>query len=373
MTDEAANDEKETDDAPKPARDPVRQWTLRVIVLALVLLAGYLVADRITPMSSQARVHALVVPIAAEVSGSVTDVLVGNNQQVSAGEILFRLDRTQYELAAASAAANLESARQSTGASEAGIVAAVASVKSAEANLESAEQDAVRLRRIKAQDPGALSDRRLEYAEASLKVAQQQVIAAKANLEQARQNLGQEGDANSRIQQAMAALEQAQVNLDRTEVRAPSDGVVTDVRVDRGNFAGAGVPQLTFVSTSRIWVQADFTENNLGHVDTGDKVEVLFDVYPGRVFEGTVRAVGYGVAVDSVPLGSLPTVDNNRQWLRSAQRFPVVVEFEMDRDDLAQVRVGAQASVIVYASNSWIFNTLGKLYIRVNSLLSYAY
>ncbi len=362
------DDEKES-----PAKDPVKVWTLRVVAVALLLMVFYLIADRVTPVSTQARVHALVVPVAAEVSGTVTDVLVNRNQLVSAGDVLFRIDRTQYELAVVSAEANLETARQATGASEAGIPAAEAGVRAAQANLERSRQDTERLRRIKQQDPGAISDRRLEAAETTLRVAQEQVNAARASLEQARRNLGETGEQNARIQQALAALEQAQVNLSRTEVLAPTDGVVTDVRVDRGNFAGAGVPQMTFISTTDIWVQADFTENNLGKVDRGDEVDIVFDVYPGRVFDGNVRDLSFGVAVDSAPLGSLPTVQNNRQWLRDAQRFPVVVGFDMEREDMRQLRVGAQATVVIYATDSWIFNTLGKLYIRVGSILSYAY
>ena len=201
----------------------------------------------------------------------------------------------------------------------------------------------------------------------------QQLVAARANLEQARQNLGDLGDANSRIQQAQAALETAQLNLERTKVVAPAAGVVTDVRVDRGNFAGAGAPQMTFISTDDIWVQADFTENNLGHVDQGDPAGLIFDVFPGRVFKGTVRTTGFGVAVDSAPLGSLPTINNNRQWLRDAQRFPVVVSFEMSPDDLRKLKVGSQASVTIYASDNWFFNALGKFYMRIGSILSYAY
>lgn len=354
-------------------KDPVRAWTTRVVVLSIVLIVFYLIADRVTPVSTQARVHALVVPVAAEVSGTVTDVLVSRNQLVNAGDVLFRIDRTQYELAVASAEASLESARQATGASEAGIPAAEAGLRAAGANLVRARQDAERLRRIKEQDPGAISDRRLEAAETALQVAQEQVNAARANLEQARRNLGEAGERNARVQQALAALEQAQVNLSHTEVVAPTDGVVTDVRVDRGNFAGAGVPQMTFISTTDIWVQADFTENNLGNVERGNPVEIVFDVYPGRVFDGEVRDLSFGVAVDSAPLGSLPTVQSNRQWLRDAQRFPVVVGFEMEQQDMRQLRVGAQTTVVIYATDSWIFNTLGKLYIRIGSLLSYAY
>lgn len=369
------DDDKDTMDE-RPAvknRDPVRTWTLRLIVLALVILVAYLFFDRLTPYSSQARVHALVVPVAAEVSGIVVEVGVNTNQRVKAGDLLFRIDATQYELAVAGAEASLDAARESVGGAEAGIPAAEANVRAAQASRLKASQDAVRLRRIKEQDPGAISDRRVEAAEASLDVAEEQLEAAKANLEQARASLGRAGEENSRVLQANAALEQARVNLARTEVRAPTDGVVTDVRVDRGNFAGAGAPQMTFVSTEDVWIQADLTENNLGNVDAGDRAGVIFDVYPGRVFGGRIRELSFGVAVDSAPLGSLPTVDNNRQWLRDAQRFPVVVDFDMTSEDLQRLRVGAQASVIVYTNDNFLLRLLGGLYLRVASLLSYAY
>jgi multidrug resistance efflux pump len=373
MTEAAQSEAPQHTESETPEKDPVRTWTLRLLVVALVLLVFYLVSDRITPLSTQARVHALVVPIAAEVSGRVTEVLVSNDQVVSAGDVLFRIDPTQYALAVANAEASLQSAREAVGASVAAVASAAAGVGSAQARLESSEQDAVRLRRIKAQDPGALSDRRIESSEASLKVAQHQVIAAEANLEQARQKLGAEGEENAQVQQARAALEQAQVNLGYADVRAPTNGLVTDVRLDRGNFASAGAPQLTFIAAEDVWVQADFTENNLGLVDRGDSLELQFDVYPGRVFEGSVRQLGYGVAIDSAPLGSLPTIENDRQWLRDSQRFPVMIDFEMAAADRARLRVGAQVSVIIYASDNWLFNSLGALIMRVSSFLSYAY
>ena len=373
MTEEKKPAEREEPNALAAEQDPVRIWTIRILILSFVLLIAYLAADRLTPVSSQARVHALVVPVASEVSGTVVDVVVGNNQEVQAGDSLFRVDDERYRLAVASAEAGLESARQATGASSAGVDAAEAGVVSARARLVQSEQDAVRLRRIKAQDPGALSDRRLEQAEAGLIVARQQLAAAQASLEQAKQNRGSVGEDNSRIQQAVAALEQAVLNLERTNVVAPTRGVVTDVRVDRGNFAAAGAPQMTFISTDNVWVQADFTENNLGNVEIGDAVRLVFDVFPGRVFDGTVRAIGYGVAVDSAPLGGLPTIDNSRQWLRDAQRFPVVIDFEMPTEDMRKLKVGAQVTALIYASDSWILNTLGALYIRIGSILSYAY
>ena len=360
--------------AEEPKTDPVRKWTLIILAACVVLMIWYLVADRITPFTSQARVHALVVPIASEVSGTVTDIDVANNQFVNAGEVLFRVEPDRYQFAVETAQANLQSARQATGVSTANIDAAVASLESAQANLIRSEQDASRLARIRDEDPGAVSVRRLELAEATLTISQAQVRAAEANLEKARQDLGVAGDDNARIVEAQAALEQAQINLLRTKVIAPDDGLVTDVRVNRGNFAAAGAPQMTFIATHKIWVQADFTENNLGNIKPGDPVEIVFDALPGRVVSGRIRSTGFGVALGSPPLGSLPTIENDRQWLRDAQRFPAVVDFELEgaRDQLA-MRVGSQGSVVVYTGGNGLFNLIAKINIRVTSVLTYAF
>ena len=380
MTDKNNSDEAkaaavETEEtAAKAPMDPVRKWTLIVLGACVVLMFWYLVSDRITPYTNQARVHALVVPVAAEVSGVVTDVAVLNNEYVSAGQALFHIELNRYQLAVQTAQANLQSARQATGASTASVDAARASVAAARAGMVRADQDAIRLRRIKEEDPGAISDRRLEQAESALSVAQSQLAASQANLEKAIQDLGEAGEENSRILQAQSALEQAELDLARTTVRAPDDGMVTGVRVDSGNFASAGAPLMTFIGIDNIWIRADFTENNLGNIKTGDRVEIVFDSLPGNVLSGRVRGTGFGISVDTTPLGSLPTVDNDRQWLRDAQRFPVDVEFQIaDRNRRQGVRVGAQASVIVYTGDNWLFNFVGKVYIRVASLLTYVF
>ena len=367
------------DNDKKPAKqrepmDPVRKWTLIILGLCVVLMIYYIAADRVTPYTTQARIHAFVVPIPSEVSGTVIEVNVTSNQLVNAGDVLFRVDPERYQIAVTNAEAALQAARQATGASTANVDAAAAQVVSARANMQRAEQDALRLRRIKEEDDGAVSDRRVEMAEASLVAAQAAVRAAEANLERARQDLGFEGDQNTRIQQAQAALDAARLDLERTTVRAPVDGVVTDVRVERGNFAQAGAPQMTFLGTNDIWVQADFTENNLGNIRRGDPVEIVFDALPGKVVKGTIRTTGFGVAVDSAPLGSLPTIDNDRSWLRDAQRFSVLVDFELpEASDRLGLRVGAQASVITYTGDGWFFKLIGKIKMRIVSILTYLY
>ena len=375
--DETENPEPGADEnvtAMPAAMDPVRKWTLIVVAVCGVLIAWYLVADRHTPYTSQARVHALVVPIASQVSATVVGVFVSNNQFVKEGEELFRIDPDRFQLAVETAEANLQSARQATGVSATNITAAEASLGAAIANRKRAEQDVERMRGIREEDPGAISVRRLQSAEAVYAIALQQVEAARANLEKARQDFGEAGEQNVRILQAQAALSQAQLDLERTSVRAPTDGLVTDVRVDRGNFASTGVPQMTFLALHNIWVQADFTENNLGHIEPGAAVEIAFDAMPGKVFKGTVRSMGYGVAVDTAALGALPAIENDRQWLRDAQRFPVVVDVDdLGSSKMSGIRVGSQASVTVYTGDSWILNSIAWIYVRGASILSYAY
>ena len=358
----------------KPTMDPVRKWTFIILVAVVLLLAWYLVSDRVAPFTSQARIHALVVPIAPEVSGTVLTVDVGNNQRVKAGQELFHIDPERYRLAVETAEADLQTARQSMGASSANVNAAEAGLVSAKANLVRSEKDAIRLARIKQEDPGAISQRRIESAEASLAAARGQVDAAKANVEKARQDLGQTGEQNSRILQAQSALSQANLNLERTVIRAPEDGLVTDVRVNKGNYANASAPQMTFVAVDNVWIQADFTENNLGNIRAGNKVRVVFDVLPGEVYSGTVRELGFGVAVDSAPLGSLPTINNNQGWLRTAQRYPVLIDFDLPpQQGVLRLRVGSQASVVVLTGSNALVNTLARAQMWLTSILTYAY
>jgi multidrug resistance efflux pump len=354
-------------------KDPVRKWTFIVMALCLVLFVLYLVGDRITPFTSQARIHAYVVPLAPQVAGKVIEVNINNNQLVKTGEQLFRIDPTSYELAIQSAEAVLKNTQQSIDAGVSNIDAAKANVESAKANVWKTQKDTERMRRIREDDPGAISERRLQSTEASLATAQARLAASIASLESARNALGSTDDNNAQLQQARSSVETARLNLERTVVYAPRDGLVTDLRVDQGNYAAAGAPLMTFIAIHDSWIQADMSENNLGNIDTGDRVEITFDVRPGKVFEGSVRQTGYGVQVSSNALGTLPTIDNQRDWLREEQRFAVIVDFQTPDLTQTNLRVGSQASVIVYTGDNWIMNTLGKLYIRLAAYLSYLY
>jgi len=344
-----------------------------VIVLSLV---WYLVADRFTPYTSQARVQGYVIGVAPKVAGVVTEVWVSNNTEVQANQPLFQIDRSQYEIALGKAQADLDNALSQVAAGSAGVESARANLRAAQANQVKAEKDANRLRRLYREDPGTISVRRLEIAQASLAQARAKVDAAEAEIQRAIEQKGGDEEENTILKTAQSAVEKAKLDLENTLVRASSRGIVTDLRADVGQYAGTGSPMMTLIAIHDVWINAEFTENNLGHLQPGSPVEILFDVLPGQVFTGEVRSIGVGVSVSQPPPpGTLPTIQNNRDWLRQSQRFPVVIGFDPAQDEelRKQLRIGGQASVIAYAEGHGFLELLGKAYIRLLSLLSYAY
>ncbi|QXH37691.1 HlyD family secretion protein [Pseudomonas muyukensis] len=348
------------------------RWILLVIAVSLL---WYLLADRFTPYTQQARLQAYVVAVSAEVAGQVRRVAVGNNQPVRRGELLFELDPAQYRIALARAEADYEAARRQVGAHSAGIDSAQAALAAAEANARKARQDAERLRRLYQEDPGTVSVRRLEGAQASYEQARSQVAAARAEVERAKEQEGGSSDDNAQLRSAAANLEKARLDLARTQVRADADGRITDLRVDVGHYVGAGSPVLTLVATHDLWISADMTENNLGRLRSGTPVLVVLDGLPGEVWRGRIRSIGQAVSTGQAPPpGQLPTVQNSREWLRSAQRFPVIVELDPDQAlEASQLRVGGQAEVMALPGQGNPLNLLGRLFMAVMSWLSYAY
>lgn len=349
---------------------------IRLIALFIFVSMGwYLLADRFTPYTSQARVQGFVVGVAPKVSGLVTEVSVDNNAEVRAGDPLFQVDQSDYIIALARARAEYDNAQKQVSAGDSGVDAARAKRLSAEANARKAAQDYARLQRLYEKDPGAISVRRLEISEASLASAQAGVVAAQADIERAIESKGgADDDSNTLIRTASIAVAKAELDLANTIVKAPQAGVITDLRTDVGLFAGAGKPVMTLVATRHLWVVADYTENNLGHLRPGVEVEVAFDVLPGEVFSGKIQGIGLGVsAANPPPAGQLPSVSNSRDWLRQSQRFPVEIAFETNDLLEQRLRIGGQAAVIAYAETGGPLNWLGMLYIRLMSWLSYAY
>ena len=372
------------DAAPAPVVDPApppkpgkgsRIGAIVVLLLIVASLAWYFVSDRLTPYTSQARVQAFVVPIPAEVSGTVLKVHVKNNDEVQRGQPLFDIDPTQYRIALQRSRSDYEAVRLSVNASNEAVQAANASLQAAIADNVYAQQDATRLEQIYAEDPGALSVRRVQSAQANRSKAASYVERARADLRRAQENAGQGGEQNAQLQSARAAIEKAELDLKRTSVVAPSRGTVTDLRTDVGQFAQAGAAAMTLIAMHDLWISADMTENNLGNVKPGDAAAIVLDVMPGQVLKGRVRSVGTGIAPGKQPQpGALPEIENSRDWLRQAQRFPVAVEFDpSEKERLRGVRIGGQADVLIYTGDYDFMNWLAGVFIKMMSYFSYLY
>jgi len=364
----------ESSPPPKPGKGS-RRGAIIVLVLIVASLLWYFISDRLTPYTSQARVQAFVVPVAAEVSGTVLKVHVKNNDEVQRGQPLFDIDPTQYKIALQRSRSDYESVRLSVSASTASVEAAKAALQAAEANDVYAQQDATRLEQIHKEDSGALSVRRVESAQANRIKARSQVEAAKADLRRAQETAGARGDDNAQLLSARAAIEKAELDLKRTAVVAPARGSVTDLRTDVGLFAQVGAPAMTLIAIHDLWISADMTENNLGNVKPGDKVSIVLDVMPGEVLKGRVRSVGTGIGPGKqTQPGTLPAVENSRDWLRQAQRFPVAVEFDpSERERLRGVRIGGQADVLIYTGDHSLMNWLAGIFIWLMCYFSYLY
>jgi len=359
---------------PKPGGGS-RVGAIIVLVLIVFSLTWYFVADRLTPHTSQARVQAFVVPVAAEVAGQVLKVHVKNNDEVQAGQALFDIDAEPYRITLQRSRSDYETVRRSFNASGSTVEAAKAGLQAANAQLVYAQQDAKRLEQIYAEDPGAISLRRVQNSQASLIAARSQEKAAEADLQKAREGAGERSENNAQLVSARSAVEKAELDFKRTKVVAPSRGRVTDLRIDAGQYAQPGAAAMTLIAVHDLWIEAAMTENNLGNIKPGDRADIVLDVMPGEVLKGRVRSVGGGVGTGQpAQAGALPKIENSRDWLRQAQRFPVAVEFDpSERERLGAVRIGGQADVLIYTGDHGLMNWLGRVFIGLMSYLSYLY
>lgn len=371
----------ETEQAPQPPAkpvaaaksrapaNPVRRWTLTILAFCVIIFVYTLFSDRLAPYTPQAVVQAYIVGVAPEVAGRIVEVNVVDNEQVKAGQLLFRIDRESYEIAVRQAEARLATAGQNIGASTAGVSAAEAKLAEAIAGRENTREQAARV--LTLVKKGIYAKAREDQANAQVKSAEAVVQKAEADLEAARQSLGPEGADNPQIRDALAALQQAQLNLVRTDVFAPADGLVTNLQITVGQYGSPGQSLLTFIDVGDVWINADFRENSLGLISPGAPAEVVLDVLPGQVFPATVESIGWGVARSGqADAGDLPTVRNQSGWIRDPQRFTVRLTLATDKLP-AGVRYNSQANVIVYADENSITGAIGRLWIRLVSILTY--
>jgi multidrug resistance efflux pump len=357
----------------KAPGDPMRRVILIALVLLLVLFVYHVLSDRFTPYTSQARVDTFLTQIAPEVAGDVQLVGVKDNGTVRKGDLLFRIDPEPYQLAVRSAEANLSVALQAADVSVADVAAARAQLRKQRVDLGASRELGGIVEDLVGKK--ALAETQGIRARADVAKTEADLTRAQADVRKAEANLGAPGLRNPKVRQALAALDQARLDLRNTEVRAPADGTVTNLRLAPGQYVAPGQPLLSFLEKGPRWISADLRENQLGNVKPGQKVTVALDIKPGKLFKGRVHSIGWGVSQgDEAPTGQLATVPPDQGWLRDPQRFPVrilVLPEEAKEAGIDDGRSGAQANVMIFTDDGSILNPIGRLWIRLVALLSY--
>jgi multidrug resistance efflux pump len=352
---------------------PMRKIIIVALALLLILFAYHVLSDRFTPYTSQARVETFLTQVAPEVAGDVLEVDVRDNGRVTKGQLLFRIDPEPYEIAVKSAEANLAVALQGADVSVADIAAARAQIAKQRADLAASRE----LNNIvnNLVEKHALAETQGIRARADTAKSTADLSGAEADLRKAIANLGAPGLRNPKVRQALAALEQARLDLRNTSVVAPTNGIVTNLRLAQGQYVTASQPLLSFLESGPRWISADLRENQLGNVRPGQDVSIALDVLPGKLFHGRVSSVGWGVSQgDEAPSGQLSTMPKEQGWVRDPQRFPVRILVLPDETTKAGIdvgRSGAQANVIIFTSNKSLMNPIGRLYMKVVSIISY--
>ena len=175
--------------------------------------------------------------------------------------------------------------------------------------------------------------------------------------------MGDEGADNPQIRSAVVQLGQAELNLEWTELRAPSRGAVLDLTVGEGTFAQAGKSLMNLVPFDEVWVEAYLTENNMARVSMGDPVEITLDLYPGRIFDEVVSSITFGASIGPESPGCLTRPPDDQSRMRNLQHFPVRTRmsgYEIGSENVDIRRnLNGQADVIVYTNDNWLLNGLG--------------
>ncbi len=349
----------------------------RVVVTALIVLGVILfwtvATDKFAPRTPRAYITASVIQIAPRVSGRVVQVHVADNTLVSKGDPLFDIDRRPFEYAVERARASLDQATQGVAASTSEINAAQARVAEAQANVYSSRENANRVQAL--YNRGISSQAANTNAQAALEAAQAALVSARESAESARRQLGVAGADNPQIRAAEYALEQAEYDLISTQVKAPSDGFITNLHLYVGQYVSAGSPSLTFVDREAAWIVGEFRENQLDNIDPGDPASIVFDAVSGRVFSGRVESLSYGIQLNRQEIRGLPVNKPINQWFEPARRIPVRIVLDGGMESWPRTaRLGGKVDVLVAAKeNGGPIVWLAQAFQRIGSYVTVLY
>ncbi len=319
---------------------------LGVLVVAGGAGAFYLTGGRYVS-TDDAYVKTARVPISANVAGRVVELAVHDNQAVHRGDLLYRLDDAPYRIAVQEAEAQLASARLQVEALKANYRQRQTELASARDTAAYEQREAERQRRLLVS--GISSQAQVDRATHAVDDARSSTAGAQQAIGAILAQLGGNADIpvarHPLVLQAQAVLDRARLNLSYTVVRAPSDGVVTQVeQLQVGSYVDASAPVFALMLSGAPWVEANFKEDQLAHMRVGQPAAVHIDSYPGKTFEGHVVSVSPGTGSQ---FSALPPENATGNWVKVVQRLPVRIEFDHAKEAGVAFEGGLSATVDV--------------------------
>lgn len=350
-------------------------------IIVVVAIATICIKYRdyiVNPWTRDGQVRAEVIQITPRVSGEIVKVAVKDNQFVNAGDLLFEIDPRTFEISLAQAKAQYDKTKDNYAANEKQVEAAEAQVDVSRAAITRAksvimetlaeiDKNTAEYERQQRMLPeGATSQKTVDRAKANYEVsiqkreealasviqAQATLATSKASLAEAQANLGAPGEANASIRGALAKVEQAELNLEFTRIKAPVDGYVTNLNLRLGSQAVTNQPAVALVDVNSYWIDGFFKETSVGNMHKGDKAIITLMSYPDAPMEGVVDSLSWGIAQQDGSTGFdlLPNVNPTFEWIRLAQRVPVKI-YLTNVPDGVELRVGTTASVLVMTNS----------------------
>ncbi len=326
------------------SRKKLIRWALMAGGVLAVIIGGgaYWLSSGRWIDTDDAYVQADSMTLSTDVSGVVADIPVHEGQSVTKGEVLFRLDPRKFEIALDNAKASLSQVRLNVDSMKADYQAALRGTAARQQQVASDQSTYNRFASLVAER--AVTQQQTDDARYKLAADQQAVAASES---QARALLAKlDGNPNINpedtpaFKQAQARLAETEREMNHSVVRAPYDGIVTQVnKLQPGMFLPAGTPAFGLVSTDHVWVEAEPKETQLTYAKKGDPVDVSFDLYPGRTWQGTVQDIA--PATDQ-NFSLLPAENSSGNWVKVVQRIPVRVRLDRNPGD-PPLRAGMSA------------------------------
>lgn len=330
---------------PKKAKITVAVLLLTV-ALGSIFYLNHTESSASFQSTDNAYVQADFTTVAPQISGTVSRVLVEDNQAVKAGDLLATIDDRDFVVAVDAAKAQVASAQASISSLQAQLVRqesaihqANAAVTADEAALKLAKANQTRYRNLASDGAGTMQA--LQQAEAQSSIQQASLEKSQAGLLASRQQVGilraDLEKAKAALSQAQAAQAGAELKLSYTKITAPVDGSVGQKAVRVGAFVNAGKPLLAIVPLDAVYITANFRETQLANVRPGQAVEIKVDALPGEILKGEVESMG---PASGVSYSAVAPHNATGNFTKIVQRLPVRIRINPNQSATTRLRVG---------------------------------